>query len=102
MLPALALVAMVLLAGTSERTGRPGAIMLACAALIWFLTNSPMEGRVLLVVSTTHGLTAADLAGLAALGLAAWRWRAAVVRTAVEGPTGSTDAVPVDEVQRPA
>jgi hypothetical protein len=70
----LALVLLVLVAGTGDRTGRTGAVVLAVVSVLWLLVNQPMEGAVLLVVSPGHGLTAADLAGLLGLALAVWRW----------------------------
>jgi hypothetical protein len=45
--------------------------VLGALSVLWLLVNKPMEGRVLLVVTETHGLTAADLAGLTGLLLAA-------------------------------
>ena len=69
----LTLALLVLVAGTGDRTGRTGAVVLALVSVLWLLVNQPMEGPVLLVVSPGHGLTAADLAGLLGLGLAAWR-----------------------------
>ena len=49
--------------------------MLAVVSVLWLLVNGPVEGVVLLPVIADHGLTGADLAGLAGLALAAWRWR---------------------------
>lgn len=69
----LTLLLLVLLAGTSDRTGRAGAVALAAVSVLWLLVNNSMEGAVLLVVAPTHGLTAADLTGLLGLGLAGWR-----------------------------
>jgi len=70
----LVLVALILLAGLGcDR--RWSAWALAAMAVLWLFANRPMEGPVLLVVAESHGLTAGDLAGLAALGLAAWRLR---------------------------
>ncbi|MDX6324302.1 MAG: hypothetical protein QOK15_656 [Nocardioidaceae bacterium] len=68
------LLVMIVAAGTSDRTGRVGAGVLAIASVVWFFVNSPMEGSVLLTLSTDHGVTAADLAGLAGLAIAGWRW----------------------------
>ena len=36
----------------------------------WLVVNKPMEGEVLVVVTEDHGLTTADLAGLAGVVLA--------------------------------
>ena len=73
------LLVMLISAGTADRTGRVGATVLAVSSVVWFFVNSPMEGSVLFTLSADHGVTAADLVGLAGLGLAAWRfaqWRA--------------------------
>jgi hypothetical protein len=77
------LLVMLVSAGTSDRTGRIGAGVLAVASVVWFFVNSPMEGSVLFVLSADHGVTAADLVGLAGLAIAAWRyhlWRRAHFR----------------------
>ena len=71
-LPALILAAMVLLAGTIDRWGRPGAIALAVLSVGWLLTNQKMEGPTLLSFTPAHGLTGGDLAGLAGLAVAIW------------------------------
>jgi hypothetical protein len=76
MLPGLVLVAVVLLAAVSGATGARGAVALALASVAWLLVNGTMEGAVLWVLVPGHGLTSADLAGLAGLGVAAWRWAA--------------------------
>jgi hypothetical protein len=68
---------MVLLAGLSDRTGKPGAVALAVASLLWLLTNSPMEGPVLVSFTSDHGITAGDLAGVVGLAVAVWRFRVA-------------------------
>ena len=73
MLAALVLVALVLAAGLCARFGMPGVLTLAAVSIIWLVVNKPMEGPVLLVVVRGHGLTGGDLAGLAGLGLAAFR-----------------------------
>ena len=64
------LVVVVLLAGFSAETGGIGAAGLAVASVGWLLVNGPVEGPVLLAFTPRHGLTGADLAGLAGLGLA--------------------------------
>ena len=43
---------------------------LSTVAVVWVLVNGPVEGRVLLVLTPTHGLTVADLPSLAALVVA--------------------------------
>ena len=78
---AIALVTLLVLllsAATADRTGLPGALVLAASSVVWLFVNRPMEGAVLFIVSEGHGLTAADLVGLTGLGLAVWRfilWR---------------------------
>ncbi len=72
MLAGVVLTALVLTAALAPRNRR-GAGLLALVAVLWFVVNRPMEGPVLWPVTEDHGLTAADLAGLAALALAgAW------------------------------
>lgn len=66
------LAALVVAAWWSPRAGRAGAVTLAAVSVLWLLVNDPMEGPVLLTVAEDHGLTAADLAGLAGLLIAAW------------------------------
>ena len=75
MISGLALVALLLAAGTSDRTGIVGVVALVALSLLWLIVNGPMEGDVIATVAPSHGLTAADLAGLAGLALAAWRFR---------------------------
>lgn len=69
----IVLAALVLAAGIGPRRGRLSGSVLAVVAVVWLLVNDPMEGAVLLPVTDSHGLTAADLAGLSALVLAGWR-----------------------------
>jgi hypothetical protein len=71
------LVALVLLAAASRRSGLAGAVALAVVSVLWMLVNGSAEGPVLWSVSSQHGLTATDLGGLAGLGVAAWRGRQA-------------------------
>ncbi|CAA9347317.1 MAG: hypothetical protein AVDCRST_MAG34-1334 [uncultured Nocardioidaceae bacterium] len=74
------LIAMLVVAGMGDRKGRGSAVLLGALSLLWFLTNKPMEGSVLVSLSETHGVVMADLVGLTGLGLAAWRlllWRRA-------------------------
>jgi hypothetical protein len=70
---ALVLVALVLTAGLSGRSGLAGAGALAALSVAWLLVNSPMEGPVLVSFTRNHGITGADLTGLAGLALAAVR-----------------------------
>ena len=74
LLPPLLLVAMVVIAGTGDRTGRPGAVLLAAVSVLWLLDNHGFEGKILWTVSPTHGLTAGDLVGFAGGLVAVWRW----------------------------
>lgn len=74
MISGLVLTALVLAAATSDRTGRPGAVLVALASLVWFAVNGSMEGDVLWTFARGHGLTAGDLAGVAGLGVALWRF----------------------------
>lgn len=74
MISGLALVVLLVAAGTADRTGVPGAVALALASLLWLALNKQMEGAIIWQVSAHHGLTAADLAGFLGLGLAAWRF----------------------------
>jgi hypothetical protein len=58
------------------RRQRLGPVMLVLLSGLWLLVNKDFEGPVLLTVARDHGLTTADLLGLAGLILAAWQfWR---------------------------
>ena len=70
MVAALVLAALVAGGVLAGRTGRTGAVVLGALSVLWLLVNKPMEGRVLVVVTETHGLTDADLAGLTGVLLA--------------------------------
>ena len=74
MLAGLVLVLLVVSAGLAGWVGRPGVVALALASVLWLLVNQPVEGEVLLEVSQHHGLTSADLAGLAGLVMAVVLW----------------------------
>lgn len=74
MIGGLTLVALIVAAATSDRTGRLGATLVGLLSLVWFLVNGEMEGPVLWTFSSDHGLTAGDLAGVAGLGVAGWRF----------------------------
>jgi hypothetical protein len=71
MLAGLTLAALLVAGTAAGRWGRPAAALLAAVSVIWFFVNRPMEGPVLLTVTPSHGLVAADLAGVAGLVLAA-------------------------------
>jgi hypothetical protein len=46
------------------------AVGLAAAAVGWVLINGPVEGPVLLVLTSSHGITVADLPAIVALVIA--------------------------------
>ena len=51
---------------------RLGAVSLVAAGIVWLLVDKSFgEGPTLLVLSTTHGVTASDLLSLLAFGIAA-------------------------------
>jgi hypothetical protein len=74
MLTGLVLAALVVAAGLASHFGRVGAVVLAVVCVVWFLVNQPVEGETLVSVTRAHGLTNADLGGVAGLGLSAWVW----------------------------
>jgi hypothetical protein len=73
MFAAIVLAGLVLVAGLSGRWGLRGAVLLAAVSVLWLLVNGPMEGVVLVQVTENHGITGADLAGVAGVGLAGFR-----------------------------
>lgn len=62
------------------------AALLVVAAVIWVRINKPVEGRTLLELTSSHGVTTADLLSLVALAMAvviAWpSWRRPAPRAA--------------------
>jgi hypothetical protein len=70
--PGLVIFALVVAAVLAGRYGRRGAVLLAVLSVAWLLVNHPMEGETLVPLSHGHGFTAADMAGLAGVLLAAW------------------------------
>lgn len=55
---------------------RLGTVVLALLSVLWLLVNQDFEGPILFTVVRDHGLTTADLVGLAGLILAGWQfWR---------------------------
>jgi hypothetical protein len=70
LIPGLVLGALVVAAVLAGRYGRPAAVLLVVVSVLWVLVNHPMEGETLLPLSHGHGLTAADMGGLAGLVLA--------------------------------
>jgi len=75
MLTGLVLVALVVGAWLAAHAGRAGAVGLALVSVLWLAVDKSMEGPTLWRLSATHGLVAADLAGLAGLFVAALVWR---------------------------
>jgi len=70
---AIVLGLLVLSAGTSDRTGRPGAVILLALSVVWLRINTTMEGVVLVRIKEDRGISGADLAGLAGALIALWR-----------------------------
>ncbi len=81
MLAPVVLALLVLVAGTSDRTGRPGAVLLAVLAVVWTKVSTPMEGPLLLFLTWEHGITGADLASAVALVIAVYRFVTAPSRS---------------------
>lgn len=73
------LVALLLCAVKALRGDRLAAVGLAALSLMWVLFNGPLEGPTLLVLSWSHGLTAADLISVVGLMIAAWRLAPALI-----------------------
>lgn len=74
MLAGIVLTALVLVAGTSDRTGRYGAFALAALSILWLFSGHGMEGWVLVSFTRTHGFTASNMVSVAGLCLAVWRF----------------------------
>jgi hypothetical protein len=53
--------------GVTQRGRRVLAGVLVVLAVVWVLVNEPVEGPTLLVLTRTHGITAADLLSVAAV-----------------------------------
>jgi len=70
-LPGIGLALLVLASAIGPRFGRRGGAVIAVLSALWLLGNKPLEGGVLVVFWPGAGLTAADLAGLAGLAVAA-------------------------------
>jgi hypothetical protein len=64
------LLSMLLSAVAAGRWGARGAVALGASSMFWLAFNKPMEGPVLVAVSHNHGFVAADVVGLAGLGVA--------------------------------
>ncbi len=69
----LTLAALVLVAALTDRRRVSGAVVLGGLGVLWLLVDKPMEGAVLLPVTSSNGLTTGDLTGLATIAVAAWR-----------------------------
>lgn len=80
--PGIALTVLTILvvsAVMAIRGSRPAALAIFPLALAWLLVNAPFEGPTLIGLSATHGLTAADLISVVAVGIAGWRLGGALV-----------------------
>lgn len=75
MVSGIVLAALVVVAGTGDRTGRGGALALVALGVTWYFVSKGLEGWVLFRVTRTHGFVSSDLVSVVALALAAWRWR---------------------------
>ncbi|HEX2804857.1 MAG TPA: hypothetical protein VHN80_01635 [Kineosporiaceae bacterium] len=80
-LPLLLLAALIFLAIRTLRGDRWSALALVPLSLAWLVFNGPLEGPILLVISSSHGITLSDLFSVACLGLAAWRLAPVVLRS---------------------
>jgi hypothetical protein len=65
--PGLLLALLVVAAAVGPRFGRVGGLGVVLVSFLWLLWNGQLEGGILLTLVQGHGLTAADLAGLAGL-----------------------------------
>ena len=81
LLTALALLVAMVLAGWIGVRQRIGIVVLALLSLVWLTVDSLWEGGVLLALSTHHGITLADLVGIAGLLVAAGLAVRSVTRT---------------------
>jgi hypothetical protein len=73
-LTVVALLAAMVLAGALGRRQRTGVVLLALLSLLWLLVNHAFEGPVLFSVTSTNGLTASDLVGLAGFVVSVGLW----------------------------
>ena len=70
---------LALVAATVYAVLRPGwvaVLITLVVAVAWLPADSPVEGWVLLTLSTSHGITVADLAGVVAVIIAVACWAA--------------------------
>jgi hypothetical protein len=65
----LVLVALVVTARYTLRRGPRAGYLLVAVSIAWLLVDKSMEGVTLVTFTGDRGLTAADLAGLAGIGL---------------------------------
>lgn len=87
----LVLTLLLVTAYLSRRVDVLGGTALVLVSLVWLVVNRAMEGRVLLELTATHGVTEGDLAGLTGivLGLCAARHGvAALLRRLVHRGSG--------------
>jgi hypothetical protein len=76
MAPGLGLLVLVLLVVAAVRAirgDRLAALVLVPLSLTWLVVNGPFEGPTLLVISWSHGITAADMITVAGMVIASWR-----------------------------
>ena len=83
----LSLIVLLVTAFACRRASVLGGTMLVLTSLLWLWANQAMEGRVLLSVTPTHGVTEGDLAGLVGivLGLYATRYGIAALLRRLAG-----------------
>ena len=74
---AVIVVFLILVAATDYAVLRPGRVAVAItlvASLAWLVVDSPVEGRTLVVLAPTHGVTIGDLASVVAMAIAVAAW----------------------------
>jgi hypothetical protein len=76
----LVLVVLVLVARFTAGRRAGAGYLLCLASLLWLAVDKRMEGPTVITVTSSHGLTAADLAGVAGLLLGAHQAWPDVVR----------------------
>lgn len=73
---AVVLFAAAVMAAVMALRGRTGCVLLALLSVLWILVDQDFEGPVLLTLTSSTGVTASDLvgvAGLVAAGVLWWR-----------------------------
>jgi hypothetical protein len=68
-IPALALLLLVLTAYFTRGRGPRAGLWLVAVSVLWLACNKPVEGAIVMSLSENHGVTGADLAGLAGVTL---------------------------------